>query len=823
MKFIPHNRAELSLHPQASLYWQYDNIPSSMAALQQWRLCYPPGAVDPDTHKPISTLKRPINGPIISHNSQGFTLLQCSTAIQADTPLLQHFGLCLVKNTPLIGIDVDNLPQHFTEDDLPPNILLLLKTVPTYVEISPSGQGLHIWYFLSQDKSQLKKIGHEAVSKNVRDFSGAVYFYNSFLTCTGHKFHLSSTDVANISEDYLLVYVLNPSNIIPHPTLTTLQPATNQTAQLQSPTQPDFTFDDLRRWLFLIPPSISYHTLRDLYYREYRTFAPPIEQPSDYDHWRICAAALHFGAAQLGRVIDAATLFDEWSALDQHNYEGPEATLKKFYENPPKYNGKDITHKTLIKLANVLRPQWSYPKPKATSYPIETNLENWKRLAKHHGIRLRQNEITKEIDVVGSEQIVKRWFSNMHECTETAITMNVLVWAQNNGFVTTTERTAQSFVKYWLNADTEHYNPIKDWIEKERAAMPYNKQVEGSYFERLWNTLTLQPCDNIMARQYKTYLKKNLMGVIRAHWYTGDYSATSGVVILSGAENTRKSTWIRQLLPKYLRDKYLIGSMSQLSREANVKELQLEAGVCQIWLKDEIEGFLKAGDALLKNFLTQETDSYRPLFGKRPINVPRKCIFFGTTNLSELPITDEGSRRIQIIPIEYCDTDKQTEIPMARLFLELLEEFENTPDKDKPFLWALTPEEIEQTNQMNFDNRLDQDIDIYLKEYWAFDQPYDEQKANQYVTPIKNIITELRNNGLSVKPTMLKHALKRQCGNWTQTYNKVALHGQHGKARVQDGLAKYFKADGKVSKQGWLMPPLRSLLDTTNLDSEVIS
>ena len=127
MKSIPFDRAELSLHPQASLKWLYEQIPYSLANLPQWRLCYPPNYIDPETRQPIQTLKRPIYGPIISQTSPGYLLSQVTTAIDLTTSTIQHFGLCLIKENAIIGIDVDSLPENFTEDDLPPNIKLLLK------------------------------------------------------------------------------------------------------------------------------------------------------------------------------------------------------------------------------------------------------------------------------------------------------------------------------------------------------------------------------------------------------------------------------------------------------------------------------------------------------------------------------------------------------------------------------------------------------------------------------------------------------------------------------------------------------------------------
>ena len=38
----------------------------------------------------------------------------------------------------------------------------------------------------------------------------------------------------------------------------------------------------------------------------------------------------------------------------------------------------------------------------------------------------------------------------------------------------------------------------------------------------------------------------------------------------------------------------------------------------------------------MKQFLSKTADYYRPAYGKRSVNHPRRCVFFGTTNTNEI-------------------------------------------------------------------------------------------------------------------------------------------------------------------------------------------
>ncbi len=60
---------------------------------------------------------------------------------------------------------------------------------------------------------------------------------------------------------------------------------------------------------------------------------------------------------------------------------------------------------------------------------------------------------------------------------------------------------------------------------------------------------------------------------------------------------------------------------------------------------DELNAFSKTEAAHVKGMLSRRVDTYRPSYGRRTIDVPRQCVFAGTTNSVDWAIDDTGNRR----------------------------------------------------------------------------------------------------------------------------------------------------------------------------------
>jgi hypothetical protein len=284
------------------------------------------------------------------------------------------------------------------------------------------------------------------------------------------------------------------------------------------------------------------------------------------------------------------------------------------------------------------------------------------------------------------------------------------------------------------------------------------------------------------------------------------------MVILQGREQTNKSFWVEYLLPQEL-NTYVLKSNLELGKGRDVKEVQMQAAMCAILVRDEVESWLQGNDADLKNLLTQSTDTFRAPYAKQPQSTKRRCIMWGTTNRENLRISDDGSRRIQVIPIEYCDTycPEFFGISRGKVFRELLYEFEHTPQSERYKLWNLDKEEIAVTNALNFEQRTEQEADMLLKEIFNFDEEFNLQ---DFVTRDHNLIRKGRVYspvqvqqkirdicGVTVAIDALQHALRRQCGNWTGTLHNVhqiskltTISKGYGRVKKPNGTGNAFSA-----------------------------
>jgi putative DNA primase/helicase len=117
-----------------------------------------------------------------------------------------------------------------------------------------------------------------------------------------------------------------------------------------------------------------------------------------------------------------------------------------------------------------------------------------------------------------------------------------------------------------------------------------------------------------------------------------------------GKQGIRKSTAFRVLA---VRDEWFADTLSELGSKDSRVEISGK------WLTEMSELDRVKGRALetVKSFLTTRHDHYRPPYGRRAEDVPRQCVFVGTTN-SETPLADEsGNRRFWPITCGEIDID----------------------------------------------------------------------------------------------------------------------------------------------------------------------
>jgi predicted P-loop ATPase len=134
--------------------------------------------------------------------------------------------------------------------------------------------------------------------------------------------------------------------------------------------------------------------------------------------------------------------------------------------------------------------------------------------------------------------------------------------------------------------------------------------------------------------------------------------------IFEGAQGIGKSSF----------GKILVGEKYFLDWLPNLGDKDSALGLQGMWAVEmgELANMRKTEIEIVKAFITRQIDKIRPPYGKRWIESPRRCVFFGTTNRSTYLTDDTGNRRSK--PVE-----------VGRLEFEVLR-----AERDQLFAEALT-------------------------------------------------------------------------------------------------------------------------------------
>jgi putative DNA primase/helicase len=126
-------------------------------------------------------------------------------------------------------------------------------------------------------------------------------------------------------------------------------------------------------------------------------------------------------------------------------------------------------------------------------------------------------------------------------------------------------------------------------------------------------------------------------------------SKADSVLILEGAQGAGKSTAMSILGGEWFMDTpFALGDKDgfQAIRGKWIVEL------------GELDSFNKAESTKAKQFFSASTDTYRESYGRRTNDVPRQCVFVGTTNQDEYLKDATGNRRYWPVACTKVDTDQ---------------------------------------------------------------------------------------------------------------------------------------------------------------------
>jgi len=121
------------------------------------------------------------------------------------------------------------------------------------------------------------------------------------------------------------------------------------------------------------------------------------------------------------------------------------------------------------------------------------------------------------------------------------------------------------------------------------------------------------------------------------------------MLILEGPQGARKSSALRLLAG----DKYFLDDLGDVGNVEAKKQLRGK------WIVEmaELDSMRRAEASTIKQFLSRQTDNYRPSYGRSAVDFPRQNVFAGTTNHEEYLQDETGARRFWPVRVGVIDLE----------------------------------------------------------------------------------------------------------------------------------------------------------------------
>ena len=295
--------------------------------------------------------------------------------------------------------------------------------------------------------------------------------------------------------------------------------------------------------------------------------------------------------------------------------------------------------------------------PLGRNNPIDKSLMHQQLLKEFLRRRymFRRNSVTGDIEYQEKYRYALWWKPLTDEVrndiNNEAIEEGIKVWPKDLERIIVSERT-----------DT--YDPVREWLD----ALPLwdGRDRLGELADRV-STQTPGWREN-----FKIWMRSMV-----SQWRAGRdtmYGAQM-VLMLVGGQGTRKSTFMRMLLPKELSPFYI-----DRIDFANKKEALRALSRFLLINIDEYDQISKSQTAFLKHLIQRTDVKERKLYSTTFEQSQRFAAFCATTN-SLAPLKDEsGSRRYLVIEVNgMIDTDTQgdKQIDYRQLYAQIVEEIEN--------------------------------------------------------------------------------------------------------------------------------------------------
>lgn len=569
----------------------------------------------------------------------------------------------------IVGVDID----HAKDDagNWSAAAADIVNILGSYAEISPSGEGVHIF---------IKAVKPGNKSKNV---AAGVEMYDTkrFFTVTGNLYREKLNAVQERQEALNGVYFKY------------LEPPQNVTAATgqEKHTAADFApLDDAAIIeLFESGKAGGQKSGRGAelaaYWRgNYLLYTDDLSA-ADLSLCNALAFWTQKDAAQMDRLFRQSGLYllegraEKWNA--KHNSAGQtygEMTIAAAVAAcNVVYSARNLTGR----FNNEPVVKQNFPVCNLEGKPIKTHWQNLAFLLRRWRYEVKYNEISKEVEFYrDGKKLAVKYDDFVTEMQGEA----------NKSGLGCSRQDTRAMLN--LIASKNRYNPFTDYLES-----CFNQWTAAGgqkvYFNRLCSALVLNTNFTAAGRSAFLYdlLRKWLLQAVKLGYNDGTMSPQNILIMQAegGIGKTRFAHWLFKERPALVKSGEKLDPTNKDSVIKLTKYALVELG--------EIGQTVKAEkiDAL-KQFFTQNEDEYRAPFDIAVQKHPRRTSFLGTINESDFLIDRTGERRYFVLPLTAIDWQQLERLPPAMLWGEI---YAAAVVDGEP--WYLNYDEIKQLNQLN--------------------------------------------------------------------------------------------------------------------------
>lgn len=590
--------------------------------------------------KRTKVLKKPIGGKAwqTKKNLKSYEqLLTEYTDRRMNAPV--GIGFAYNEDHPFICIDVDQMTETNQE---------MIKTLESYTEQSPSGNGQHVIVRVT-DKKQFQQIFGNA--KHLNNMYRDLYVSTGYVTMTGQSINGHEVKEFDTKElqSILGPYYLAPKEQTPELELEKLVKKARLEEYKESPAV--LSSVQIKKYLDALPVQcLTDDTFTRLQQNKIADIDPKCTEEARTP-WLIVGQALHNNFSNpMASLLDGFILWQQWSQLG-NKYD--EKDLIDCWESFSNTNTENpITIKAVIKLFNAQKPL--FPDLGARGGKLGT-FANFQVYMKFYKYELKFNEISKNLTFNIPKERKEYWkLSKIDSGTVDQKAELIKSDLLSIGFPASAYNKNQLVAFIQSLSQENSYNPIRDYFTECGTEWDEKDRIRD-----LFATLELTYREQLAGYQIETiymFLHRWLIQVVAAAC-RGDkkfdkvLKQFSRVLIFVGSQGIGKTRWIQSLFPETLQ-KYCLGSKAMKLtgfRSDHVKAVMEITNTLICNINEIDQQFTERNYSDFKEFLDTDEDILVLPYGREPVRQIRRTVFIGSSNLPHFLTDPTGNRRIELI------------------------------------------------------------------------------------------------------------------------------------------------------------------------------